>query len=68
MINQEELKLYEKSANQGNHYAQYNLAVCYDKGIGVEINKEEAFKWFEKSANQGNSDAKAFLAIFMMNE
>jgi TPR repeat protein len=60
--------LYEKSANQGDPNAQYNLARYYTKGIGVEINKEEAFKWYEKSANQGYPYAKYNLKRFVMKK
>lgn len=41
--------------------AQYNLALCYEYGKGVEKNKSEAIKWYRKSAEQGLSDAKKAL-------
>ena len=64
MINKKKFfKCYEKRANQGDRYAQHCLGYCYDEGIGVEMNLEEAFKWFEESANQGNLDAQYYLAI-----
>ena len=44
---------YCKAAEQGDAQAQYNLGVCYEKGIGVTKNPEEARKWFREAAEQG---------------
>ena len=46
----EELKA---SAQKGDAIAQHNLAVCYERGDGVEQNDQEAFEWFTKAAVQG---------------
>ena len=51
---QEAVKWYKKSADQGNKYAQSNLAYRYLKGEGgVEKSKEKALELFQKSAEQG---------------
>ncbi len=31
-----------KSAENGNHYAQYELGMCYELGHGVKMNKKKA--------------------------
>lgn len=54
--------LFEKAAQQGDKYAQYNLGVCYETGMGVDENLEEAFIWYQKSANQGLPVAQKKLA------
>ena len=54
----EAFKLYEKSAEQGLPEAQYNLALMYYRGDGVEKNINEAIKWFKKSAQQRYSTAQ----------
>lgn len=41
----------------GNANAQYNLALCYKKGIGVPQSEADAVKWFLKAAEQGDDDA-----------
>ena len=41
------------SAEQGNSLAMNDLASCYDKGLGTDVNKTKAFELFEKSANLG---------------
>ena len=46
-----------KQAETGNPTAQFNLAMHYYYGFGVEESDEEAFKWYEKAAMQGHSDA-----------
>ncbi len=43
---------YTKSANNGNRYAQNNLAYAYLNGNGVAVDKTKARAWFEKSGNQ----------------
>ena len=46
-----------KQAETGNATAQFNLAMHYYYGFGVEESDEEAFKWYEKAAMQGHSEA-----------
>ena len=52
------LPLLRKAADKGNKKAQYRLGRCYDKGHGVEKNKETAFQWYQKSAKQDYSKAQ----------
>ncbi|MEQ1546523.1 tetratricopeptide repeat protein [Methyloglobulus sp.] len=44
--------------------AEFLLAECYSKGIGVEKNPEQAFAWYKKSADQGYRQSKFFLARY----
>lgn len=48
---------FEEYANRGNDYAQYNLGVIYENGIGVNVNKRKAFNLYRKSAEHGNTYA-----------
>ena len=57
-------ELFEKSANQGNANAQYNLGLMYEKGEGVKQDLQKAFYWYEKSANQGFEEAQQILKEF----
>ncbi|PKY28571.1 HCP-like protein, partial [Rhizophagus irregularis] len=45
--------LYFKAAIVDNCTAQYNVAICFDEGIGTDKNIEKAKEWYEKSANNG---------------
>jgi hypothetical protein len=52
---------HKKDAEAGDANAQYNLAVCYEKGTGVAIDQREAFKWYTRAAEAGHTNAQAFL-------
>ncbi|PKC09447.1 HCP-like protein [Rhizophagus irregularis] len=59
---------YQKSAENNNKFAQYNLGLYYQNGWGIEKTDEiEAFKWYEKSAKQDNSDAQNYLGFLYNN-
>ena len=55
--------LYKLSAAQGCTEAEYSLAVCYHRGIGVPEDFEEARRWYTRAAAKGFEDAKAALAL-----
>ncbi|POG73296.1 hypothetical protein GLOIN_2v1477076 [Rhizophagus irregularis DAOM 181602=DAOM 197198] len=44
----ESIKLL-KLAKEGNSDAQYNLAICYMDGLGIQKNEKRAFDWLLKS-------------------
>jgi TPR repeat protein len=46
---------YEKDAESGNDWSQYRLGVHYDKGLGVEEDKEAALHWYRLAAEQGHA-------------
>jgi len=56
-------KEFRVSAEQGNAEAQYNLAMLYDRGIGVENNDIEALKWYRQAAEQGYAKAQYNLGM-----
>ena len=49
-------------AEQGNADAQWNLAHCYEFGMGVEKDVKTAVKWYRAAAEQGSADAQYHLA------
>ena len=59
---QEAVRWYRVSAEQGNADAQNNLAVMYRKGSGVIQDYEKAVEWYRSSAEQGNVEAASSLA------
>ena len=57
-IEKKAAELYERAANQGNEYAQYELGKMYEEGTGVKKDEKKAAELYEKAANQGNSKAQ----------
>ena len=55
-------KKYYVAAKQGDADAQFNLALCYDKGEDVR-DKVEAIKWYQRAAEQGLKEAQLRLRI-----
>ena len=49
-------------AEQGDADAQFQLALRYHTGNGIDKNPSEAVIWYQKAANQGNADAQNNLA------
>lgn len=54
----EAVRWYRKAAEQGDADAQYNLALKFKNGQGVNKDLSEARRWFQKAADQGDEDAK----------
>ncbi|MGN0204946.1 MAG: hypothetical protein ACI4BB_10410 [Coprococcus sp.] len=50
---------FRQSASQGHVEAQYQLSVCYDKGIGVRRSISEAAKWCQMAAYGGHAQAQS---------
>jgi len=46
---------YRLAADRGNALAQFNLAMMYELGQGMEPDCVEATKWFLKAAQQGDA-------------
>lgn len=46
---------YHQAADENNPQAQFNLALMYEYGKGVNIDHKKASKWFSKAAAQGVS-------------
>jgi uncharacterized protein len=63
----EAVKWYRKAAEQNLPIAQYNLAVCYNRGAGcrdgVAEDDVEAAKWYRKAAEQNFAAAQYNLGI-----
>ena len=53
---------FSLAAQQGLDLAQYNLAILYFTGQGVDQDYEQAFRWTEAAAVQGHTNAQANLA------
>lgn len=56
-----------RTANSGNAKAQYNLALCYEEGLGIEIDYDKAYQWYAKSDKNGYAEATYKLGLYMVN-
>jgi len=62
-LHAETLQLTQQVANKGEARAQYDLAIRYLKGDGVEKDSTSAIKWLKKSAGQNFVSAQHELGI-----
>ena len=60
-------KEFRAAADQGHADSQFNVALMFEKGIGVAKDEKEAVVWYEKSAAQGNSAAQFNLGVMYEN-
>ena len=54
-------------AKEGHVYAQYNLGLMFEQGLGINKNEKEAVYWYNESAMQGNSVAQFNLGVCFEN-
>lgn len=66
-VQEEFVGLYQYSANLGDADSQYLLGKCYENGIGVEENLDEALRLYQLAAEQNYAEAQDRLAV-LMNE
>jgi len=66
---QDEADFYEtkRLAERGLAFAQVNLGLMYDLGVGVPENKAEAVRWYRLAAEQGNALAQTNLGLMYAN-
>ena len=60
-------KEFRASADEGHADSQFNVALMFEKGIGVEKDEKQAVEWYRKSALQGNAAAQFNLGVLYEN-
>ncbi len=55
------------AARAGHADSQFNVALMYERGIGVEKNEQEAVVWYGKAAAQGSAAAQFNLGVLYEN-
>lgn len=58
---------FRASADEGHADSQFNVALMFEKGMGVEKDEKQAVVWYEKSATQGNASAQFNLGVLYEN-
>lgn len=56
-----DINALKEKAYHGDGEAQFNLATAYGRGLGVQINHNEAWDWIIKAANSGYAEAQYWL-------
>lgn len=60
--------LFRTAAEEGNPLAAYNLAYCYEHGLGVRPNLDQALAWYRRSAaDAGEGPVKEIAAAGVRN-
>lgn len=57
------IEKYKAAAERGDANAQYELARCYHRGEGVEIDKDLACYWYFEAAMQGHVKAQCWAGL-----
>lgn len=50
-------------AEKGHPIAQFNLALMYHSGLGVDLDEAKAVKWYRKSAKNGYYRAQEYMEV-----
>jgi TPR repeat protein len=56
-------QLYRRAADQGHAYAQYNLSICYEHGLGVRYDMGNAVTLYLLAIAGGCTDANVNLGL-----
>lgn len=54
---------FAKAAERGDPAAQFNLALFYEQGLGVEADMSSAASWYRRAAKQGQLEAQLNLGL-----
>lgn len=67
-MNKQEFEILLKKAQNGDANAMYQVALCYEDGIVVEHNLDEAIAWMNSSADLGNLQAVDWLMEYYFDD
>ena len=61
-------KYWQPLAKDGHAESQYQVAVLYEQGLGVDQNLEEAIDWYRSAAEKGEPNAQFRIGLYHINE
>ncbi|MBR2966881.1 MAG: sel1 repeat family protein [Clostridia bacterium] len=67
-MNKQEFEILLQKAQNGDANAMYQVALCYEDGIVVEYNLDEAIAWMNSSADLGNLQAVDWLMEYYFDD
>ena len=59
----EAARWFKAAADLGLTDSQFNLAVLYERGLGVGQSLTEAYKWYSVAAAQGDTESRARIEV-----
>jgi TPR repeat protein len=59
---------FEKASAQGHPKAMYNLALAYERGLGVKRDRAKAMELLRKTSASGDIDAQYMLGLLLLDE
>lgn len=65
--NQKAFTYFEKAANEGDVFAQNEVAYMYAAGKGTHKDSAKALMWYKKAAERGLASAQYNLGLMYMN-
>ena len=68
IMNKQEFEILLQKAQNGDANAMYQVALCYEDGIVVEYNLDEAIAWMNSSADLGNLQAVDWLMEYYFDD
>ena len=56
-------EMFRRAAERNNPLAEYDLAYCYEHGLGVAPNQLEAYNWYRRAANHTDNAMLKSIAL-----
>lgn len=61
-------KWFRQAAEKGHVKAQYNLALAYERGLGVTRDRTQSLSWLEKASKQGDAEAQYMYGLLLLDQ
>ncbi len=55
--------LFRRAAERGNALAEYDYGYCYEHGLGVQRDPEQARSWYQRAASHATDEAVRSIAL-----
>ena len=56
-------ELFRRAAERNNPLAEYDLAYCYEHGLGVQQNRADAYVWYRRAADHADDSSLKSIAL-----
>ena len=56
-------EIFRRAAERNNPFAEYDLAYCYEHGLGVPQSSADAYVWYRRAADHANNPTLKSIAL-----